>query len=264
MHEVSWGDLGIASILVCVSVAVSMWLRLGLTRKIGIAAVRTVVQLTAIGVLLKYVFAAEHPLWIAVIVLVMTLTAGFSANSRSRYTYAGERRDALVSVWVTSWLVAAIGLFAVLHVKPWYSAQFVIPILGMILGNTLNAVALTFDRLTQALAQQRGQIEMMLSLGATPWEAFEDIARQSVGAGMLPTINSMTVVGIVSLPGMMTGQILAGGAPEQAVRYQIVVMFFMCAASALGSMLAAWSVYRRFFDANACFSPAKLQRQKHE
>ena len=86
MHDLSWVDLAVASVLVLISVLISMWMRLGLTRKIGVAAVRTVVQLTAIGMVLKYVFAAEHPLWIAVIALVMTLTAGLSAGSRSRYT----------------------------------------------------------------------------------------------------------------------------------------------------------------------------------
>ena len=101
---------------------------------------------------------------------------------------------------------------------------------------------------------------MLLSLGARPWEAFRDVARQAVGAGMMPTLNSMSVVGIVSLPGMMTGQILAGGAPEQAVRYQIVIMFFLCAAAALSGVLAVWRVYRRFFDRYACFNSTLLQR----
>ena len=260
MYEVTWIDLGIASVLVCLSVAVSLALRLGLTRSIVVAAVRTVLQLSAIGLILKHVFAAEHPVWVVVIVLVMTLTAGWSAGSRGRYRYAGMRQDAVLTVWTTSWLVAAIGFYAVLHVSPWYSPQYIIPILGMILGNTLNTVSLTFDRLTQALALQRSQIEMLLSLGARPWEAFRDVARQAVGAGMMPTLNSMSVVGIVSLPGMMTGQILAGGAPEQAVRYQIVIMFFLCAAAALSGVLAVWRVYRRFFDRYACFNSTLLQR----
>ena len=260
MDGITWTDLGIASVLVCISLAISLCLRLGLARRISIAAVRTVVQLTAIGMILKHVFQAQHPLWIVVIALVMTLTAGLTAGGRGRYGYRGLRRDALLTMWATSWIVAAIGFYGVLHIKPWYDPQYVIPILGMMLGNTLSTVALTFDRLLQMIAQQRGQIEMLLSLGATPWEAFQDIARQSVGAGMLPTINSMSVVGIVSLPGMMTGQILAGGDPEQAVRYQIVIMFFMCAASALGGILAAWLVFRRFFSKNACFLPQKLQR----
>lgn len=262
MHEVSVSDLGIASVLVLAAVSVSLWLRLGLTRKIIVAALRTVLQLSAIGMILKHVFQAEHPSWIIVIVLVMTLTAGMAANHRGSYGYQGQRTDALLTIWLTSWLIAFIGLFGVLHVKPWYHAQYVVPILGMILGNTLTSVALTFDRLTHTMSQQRGQIEMLLSLGATPWEAFRDIARQAVGAGMMPTINSMSVVGIVALPGMMTGQILAGGAPEQAVRYQIVMMFCMCAASAFGGILATTLVFRRFFDPHACYRAQLLQRRK--
>lgn len=110
MHDLSWLDLALASVLVCISVAVSMWLRLGLAKKIGIATVRTVVRLTAIGMVLKYVFQTEHPLWIAVIALIMTLMAGWSADSRSRYIYAGEKRDALLPVWLASRIVALIGL----------------------------------------------------------------------------------------------------------------------------------------------------------
>lgn len=263
MHEIIWSDLMTASVLVLAAVGVSLWLQLGLTQKILVAALRTVLQLSAIGMILKYIFQTEHPAWLIIIVLVMTLVAGFAAAQRGNYSYQGQRRDALFTVWITSWFVAIIGLFGVLHVKPWYHAQYVIPILGMILGNTLTSVALTFDRLAQAMSQQRGQIEMLLSLGATPWEAFRAIAKQAVSAGMLPTINSMTVVGIVSLPGMMTGQILAGGSPEQAVRYQIVIMFFMCAAAALGGILATALVFRRFFDQHACYHAYLLQRRKN-
>lgn len=253
MHYVSAWDLAIASILVCISIIISTLLRLGLTKQIIIAALRTVIQLSAIGMILKYIFATDDPQWIVVIVLIMTLVAGFSAGGRGAYTYKGLRYDALLAVWITSWIVAIIGLYAVLRIHPWHSPQFVIPILGMILGNTLNAVALTFNRITQAVAEQRGKIEMYLSLGASPWEAFRSLARQAISAGMLPTINSMTIVGIVSLPGMMTGQILAGGDPEQAVRYQIIVMFFLCAAAALGSILAVWLTFKRLFSAKSCF-----------
>ncbi|TCJ98951.1 putative ABC transport system permease protein [Volucribacter psittacicida] len=263
MHNISAWDLAIASILVCISLFISTLLRLGLTKQIIIAALRTVIQLSAIGMILKYIFATDDPQWIMVIVLIMTLVAGFSAGGRSRYHYQGLRYDALLAVWLTSWLVACIGLYLVLRIEPWHSPQFVIPILGMILGNTLNAVALTFNRITQALADQRSNIEMYLSLGATPWEAFRSLARQSISAGMLPTINSMTVVGIVSLPGMMTGQILAGGDPEQAVRYQIIVMFFLCAAAALGSMLAVWFTFKRFFDKKSCFLYQRLITKSH-
>lgn len=260
MHTIGINDLAAASLLVGISIIISLQLKLGLTQRIIIAAIRTILQLSAIGLILKYILSQPHPLLILAVIVIMTLTAGLSANGSGRFRYCGQRRDAVQAVVLASWPVAAIGLYGVLHVSPWYEPQYLIPILGMILGNTLSAVALTFDRLMHNLSQQRGQIEMLLSLGATPWEAFRETARQSVGAGMLPTINSMSVVGIVSLPGMMTGQILAGGSPEQAVRYQIVIMFLICAGSALGSIATAWAVFRRFFNNHACFRPYFIEK----
>lgn len=261
-NMVSALDLAAASALVLISALVSLLLKLGLTRRIVIAAIRTVVQLSLIGLLLKWIFAADKWYWVVLIALAMTLIAGLSARSRSSYTYRGMAADALNSVWLSSWLTGIIGIYVVLHVKPWYSPQYVIPILGMILGNSLTAVSLCLNRLTSDLRQQRGYVEMLLSLGATGWEAYQSIARSAVVAGMLPTINSMAVVGLVSLPGMMTGQILAGGAPDQAVRYQIVTMFFICAGSSVGCMLCAMAVYRRLFDRHWRFCSWRLQRQR--
>ena len=121
-----------------------------------------------------------------------------------------------------------------IRIHPWYEPQYAIPILGMILGNTLTGVSLGIERMTEELTAGRGAVEMSLALGATRWEAAQGPARQAVRAGMIPTLNQMAVVGLVSLPGMMTGQVLAGQSPLQAVRYQIVIMFLIAAASALG------------------------------
>ncbi|AIL32083.1 ABC transporter permease [Basilea psittacipulmonis] len=262
MYNINWIDLSIASSLVCISIFISFMMKLGLAKKTLIAAIRTIVQLSAIGFILKYIFSTDHPLWVVIIILIMTMIAGLSAAARSQYTYRGQKIDSLISVWITAWIVAIIGLYIVLHIHPWYSPQYIIPIIGMILGNSLNAVSLTFHRITQLLAQDKPQIEMLLAMGATPWEAFRQCAKQAVTAGMLPSINNMSVVGIVSLPGMMTGQILAGGDPEQAVRYQIVILFLMCAAASMGSILAVVLVYRRFFTPQAIFKSDKLILQK--
>lgn len=251
-------DLAIASLLLLISAATSAWLRLGLGRQIAVAALRTVAQLSLIGFVLQWVFAADRWPWVMAIITAMTVVAGLSARGRSRIRYVGLAIDALVAVWSSSWLVTAIGLYLVLRVTPWYSPQFVIPILGMVLGNSLTAIALTLDRLTNELRQQRGRIEMMLSLGAPAWTAYRDVARNAVTAGMTPTLNSMMVVGLVSLPGMMTGQILAGGAPGQAVRYQIVILFLICASSSLGCTLIAALVFRRVFNARQQFCHERL------
>lgn len=247
MVTVGVWEIALASGLVLLSAGLSAAMRLGLTRSILTAALRTVVQLGLLGLILKWVFAAQQWYVVVAIVAVMTVVAGLAVPKRARGRYRGIRSDALATVWLTSWTVAAVALFAVLRIRPWYSPQFVIPIVGLILGNTLTGVALTFDTLLRDALAQRGSIEMRLSLGATAWEAFEDTARTAVAAGMLPTLNSMMVVGLVSLPGMMTGQILAGGDPAQAVGYQILTMFMICAGTTLGCLMAAFCVFRRIF-----------------
>lgn len=251
-------DMAIAASLILINGALSLLLRLGLERQLIWAAVRTVVQLLAIGYVLGWVF--EFAYWYVVlpIMCLMTLIAGTSAAGRGKRTYAGQRLDSVASVWISSWLVTAIGLFAVIRIHPWYEPQYAIPILGMILGNTLTGVSLGMERMTQELTSGRGTVEMILALGGTRWEAAQQAARHAVRAGMMPTLNQMTVVGIVSLPGMMTGQVLAGENPEDAVRYQIVIMFLIAAASALGTVGAVLLTYRRLFSNDHRFLLHKL------
>jgi len=251
-------DIGIASSLILINGVLSLVLKLDLERKLIWAAVRTVVQLLAIGYVLGWVFNFAQ--WYVVLPLMaaMTLIAGLSASDRGRRTDAGQRVDSVVSIWLSSWLIAAVGLFAVIRIHPWYEPQYAIPSLGMILGNTLTGVSLGIERMTQELTAGRSAVEMSLALGATRWEAAQGPARQAVRAGMIPTLNQMTVVGLVSLPGMMTGQVLAGQPPIQAVRYQIIIMFLIAAASALGTVCAVLLTYRRLFSPEHRFLASKL------
>ena len=255
-------DIGIASSLILINGVLSLVLKLDLERKLFWAAIRTVVQLLAIGYVLGWVFNFAQ--WYVVLPLMagMTLIAGLSASDRGKRTYAGQRIDSIASIWLSSWLVTAVGLFAVIRIHPWYEPQYAIPILGMILGNTLTGVSLGIERMTQELTTGRNVVEMSLALGATRWEAAQGPARQAVRAGMIPTLNQMTVVGLVSLPGMMTGQVLAGQSPIQAVRYQIIIMFLIAAASALGTVCAVLLTYRRLFSADHRFLASKLMARK--
>jgi putative ABC transport system permease protein len=149
--------------------------------------------------------------------------------------------------------MAAIALFALVRVRPWYSPHYAIPLVGMILGNTLNGIALGLDRLGSELNARRGEIEGLLALGATRWEAARGPVQQAIRTGMIPILNAMMVVGIVSLPGMMTGQLLAGVDPIQAVKYQIVIMFLISSGTALGTVGVVLLSYRRLFNANHQF-----------
>jgi putative ABC transport system permease protein len=133
----------------------------------------------------------------------------------------------------------------IVRVEPWYDPQYLIPLLGMVLGNTLNGISLGLDRFMEGLNSQRDQVETLLAMGATRWEAAHRQVREALRVGMIPTINSMSVMGLVSLPGMMTGQILAGANPIDAVRYQIVIMFMIAAGTALGIFGVVLLAYKR-------------------
>src|SRR5260370_14082226 len=144
--------------------------------------------------------------------------------------------------------MAALAIAVLVRVRPWYSPQSAIPLLGMILGNTLNGISLGLDRLGGELGGKRDQVEALLALGATRWEAARRPIQQAVRTGLIPTINAMMVVGIVSLPGMMTGQLLAGASPVEAVKYQILIMFLIASAAALGTVSVVLLSYRRLFN----------------
>lgn len=254
-------DIAIAAALIFINGALSVCLKLGLGRQLLIAALRTVVQLLAIGYVLSWIFANAQWYVVLPVMCLMTLIAGLSAAGRGKRTYAGQRLDSIVSIWVSSWLVAAVGLFAVIRIHPWYEPQYAIPILGMILGNTLTGVSLGIERMLHELTAGRGQVEMTLALGGTRWEAAQLAARQAVRAGMIPTLNQMSVVGLVSLPGMMTGQVLAGESPLQAVRYQIIIIFLIAAACGLGTVVAVLLTYRRVFSPQHRFLASRLQKR---
>lgn len=249
----TYGDIALASSLIIIVLILSWRLRLTLTKTLLTAAVRTIVQLSFIGLILAWIFAREQWYEVLLILTIMTLIAGGAAKNRVKRSYKGLFIDTLLAVSLSAVLVTSIAIFVILRVQPWYTPQFVIPILGLILGNSLTAISLTSNQLIEAFHEQQGRIEMMLSLSARPFEAVHEQIRAAIINGMTPTLNSMLVVGIVSLPGMMTGQILAGADPTQAVRYQIVTMFLICVSSTLGCTISALLIYRRFFNKHEQF-----------
>ena len=256
--ELSYLQVGGAALLILVNAAISLALRLDLHRRLLLAALRTTVQLLLVGLVLEWVFALSR--WYLVLALMawMSFAAGFAAVRRTPLRYRGIWLDSIVSVWASSWLIAATALFGIVDVEPWFRPQYAIPFLGMILGNALNGVSLGLDRLGQELSSRRFEVEGLLALGASRWEAARGPVRAAVRTGMIPIVNSMMIVGIVSLPGMMTGQLLAGVEPVQAVRYQVVIMFLIASATALGTLGVVLLGYRRLFSPAHQFLHARL------
>jgi len=243
-------DLLMAACLVAGLAGLTVCMRLGLGRSILTAALRTTVQLLLVGLVLKAVFAAAHPLLILAMALLMLAVAAREVAMRQKRRFAGGWGFGMgaASMFVSSFSVTALALVALVGVQPWYAPQYAVPLLGMLLGNTMNGIALGLDRLTSTAWREARVIEARLLLGQTWFEAVHDIRRESIRAGLIPIVNAMAVAGLVSLPGMMTGQILAGSPPLEAVKYQILIMFLIAAGTGFGTLAAVVLGARRLFD----------------
>jgi putative ABC transport system permease protein len=255
----SYAQLALSSLLILVNLGISLALRLGLERSLALATVRMVVQLLTIGFVLNWLFAQDNPLIILLIALAMTLIAGQAAVKNTKRRFATIYLNSLLSILVSSGLVTSFALGGLIRVTPWYDPQYLIPLLGMVLGNTLNGISLALDRFMDSLVHQRYQIETLLTLGASRWEACHAQIREAIRVGMMPTLNSMLVMGLVSLPGMMTGQILAGASPLDAVRYQIVIVFMIAAGAAIGIVGVVLLAYQRLLSPNHQLRLDRLQ-----
>jgi putative ABC transport system permease protein len=243
-------DLVLAGGLVLLLAMLSILMQLGVARRLLIAALRTTIQLMLIGLVLNTLFANVHLVWVSMLAMVMLLVAGREVMARQHRRFGGAWGYGLgtLSMFVSAFTTTIFALLVIVGTDPWYAPQYAIPLLGMMLGNTMNGVALALDRLTTSAWQQRGVIEARLTLGQEWRLAIGDITRESVRVGMIPIINAMAAAGIVSLPGMMTGQILSGTPPLEAVKYQILIMFMIAAGTGFATMAASWIGARHLFD----------------
>lgn len=243
-------DLGIAASLVLLLAGLSHALRLGVGKRLLIAAARSIVQLLLLGLVLEILFSQTNPLYIGGLALVMLLVAGYEAMARQhrRFTGLWGMGIGTLSMFITSFCITLLALLTIIQTDPWYTPQYLIPLLGMVLGNTMNAIAISLNQLTQNAWQQRSVIEARLILGHSWHEAISDIRREALRSGLIPIINAMTAAGVVSLPGMMTGQILAGSPPMEAAKYQLLILFLVAAGTGLGSVGALWMGSKHLFD----------------
>ncbi|MFA7256671.1 MAG: iron export ABC transporter permease subunit FetB [Kiritimatiellales bacterium] len=243
-------DLSFAALLILALAGLSFRLKLGLGKRILISAARTVIQLTLIGFVLKALFAHVHILWMSTMALTMLLAAGHEVTSRQKHKLRGAWGFSIgtTSMFVSAFSVTVFALVVIIGPDPWYEPRYAIPLLGMLLGNTMNGISLSANHLTQNMRSHRAVIETRLALGQTKSEAIADIRRESIRTGLIPIVNAMAAAGIVSLPGMMTGQILAGNLPLDAVRYQIMIMFMVSAGTGFGTLAAIWMTSHRLFD----------------
>ncbi|MFH2066414.1 MAG: iron export ABC transporter permease subunit FetB [Pseudomonadota bacterium] len=242
-------QLGFGLLFILIAGAASLYHSLHLEKDLLIGTVRTFAQLFLLGYVLKLLFNVDDYRIVLSVFLFMVLFAAWTVYSRIKEKQISFLMPVCLSMVVSFFLITFMVTAVVIDVKPWWTPQYFIPIGGMVIGNSMNAIAIALERLLNEMRSKRREIEMKLCLGADYKEASVDIVRDAMKAGMIPSINSMMTVGIVFIPGMMTGQILAGADPMTAIEYQIMVMIMIVGATTLGTLLVVLVTRKR------CFSP---------
>lgn len=238
----SFVDLALAASLILLNGVISFAYGLRLEKSLIVAALRMVVQLAAVAVVLRFIFADASPLWSLAFAALMAAASLAEIIMRQQSRLRGWLALLLsASPAFLSGLATTLIALAVIQPNPWYAPRFLLPILGMLVGNALTGVGLVLDTITTAALRESALIESRLALGETRFKAFEDVMRRAMRTAMMPLLNAMAAAGIVSLPGMMTGQILAGIDPIEAAKYQILVMFLIAGATSVAILAAGFA-----------------------
>lgn len=242
--SISVMSLLIASSLVIVSLIFSYSQKLKLEKEIIIGVLRAIVQLVAVGYVLNFIFGLKNPLFTTFILLFMAFNASYNAAKRGK----GIENGFVISfISITIGTIITLGvLISAGAIK--YVPNQVIPISGMIISNAMVALGLCYKQMISLFKNKREEVETKLALGADIMISSKEIIKDSIKTGMLPTIDSTKTLGIVALPGMMSGLILAGASPLQAIRFQIMVTFMLLSTTSIASFLACYLSYSRFFN----------------
>lgn len=240
-------DLLLVYGLVLLAIGLGRLQNIGQGRDILIASIRMVVQLLAVGYVLKAIFAFRTPAPVVLLLVVMALFAVQTVAARVEDRMPRFYRVVGTAIFVGCGAATFFLSSVVIGVTPWFDPQYLIPLAGMIIGNSMTGASLAAERLAAEIRERRDEIETALSLGASAHQASRTIVRQAFRAALIPSINSMAAMGIVFLPGMMTGQILSGTEPVVAVKYQIAIMCVITGSVAVTALLILIQGYRGYF-----------------
>ncbi|WP_375472973.1 ABC transporter permease [uncultured Nostoc sp.] len=249
--ELDFVDLAIGVGLMAIAIGLSAWEKLGLELNLALATGRTILQLLVLGYILDFILALDNA-WavLALLAIMLTITAIVARNRISQ-----KIPHLLPLVWGAILISTAVTVFYInfLIVQPerWYEPQYIIPLAGIVLGNATNAAAIAGDRLVSTINSSHLEIETHLSLGATPEQAVSQYRKDAIKAGLIPTLNQMILIGMVAIPGITTGQLLAGVKPLDAVSYEILIMFMVAFANLLTTVLITKGLCRQFFNSTA-------------
>lgn len=246
-HNITNESLGLALVLVLIALLVSGKEKLGLEKDIVWSIARAIVQLIIVGYVLKSVFDLNNGWLTVLMVLFICVNAALNARKRSRNIGNAFVLSFIAITFSTTLTLTILVLSGAIEFMP----MQVIPISGMIAGNAMVAVGLCYSNLNQRFADNRQKIQEMLSLGASVKMASGTLIRDSIRAAMIPTVDAAKTVGLVSLPGMMSGLIFAGIDPVKAIKYQIMVTFMLLGTASISTIIAGYLAYRKFYTPRA-------------
>lgn len=243
-------DVAIAGGLLCVDGALSLALHLGLARRLLIAGTRMVIQLWLMALVLQTLFQWQSAGWTLLAAVVMIAFAGREITARQERPLAGWWSWGLggASMFVAALTVSLFALTTQIRPDPWWDPRYALPLLGMVLGNTMTGVSLGLHLLTSQAHRDRAAIEARLALGQSRWQACHGVMRSAVRGGVVSILNIMSGAGLISIPGMMTGQILGGVPPAEAARYQMLIIFLIAGGTGIGAFVAVLSGVWRLTD----------------
>ncbi|WP_461213585.1 ABC transporter permease [Lacticaseibacillus sp. GG6-2] len=238
--------LGFAVLLVAIALVINFKEKIGLGKDLLIGVIRAVIQLTVVGYVLTYIIKVDRVWLTLLMVAIIIFNAAWNARGRAN----GIPHAFIISlVALTVATVATLGLLVLAHAIALVPSQ-VVPVTGMIASNVMVAIGLCYRNLNSSFHDQRQSVLEMLALGANLKQASIAIVRNAIRTGMAPTIDSAKTVGLVSLPGMMSGLIFAGVDPTKAIMYQIMVTFMLMGSTSLGSVIACYAAYPQFYNAD--------------
>lgn len=240
----SYLSLSLTLFFVLIPLVLSKTLNLGLERDVIIATVRAIIQLLAVGYILTFVFDGDHPAYMLIMILIMITTATLNARKKGKHIKGITWK--LVAT-ITTVEVVTQGILLGFHIVP-ATAQYIIPISGMMIGNAMVLSILFLNRFDAEVQAHKDEVELILSLSGSPKQAIHHQLMQAIKASMIPTIESQKTIGLVQLPGMMSGQIIGGADPMQAVQFQILIIFALLTNATISSLMLGFLSYPALFN----------------
>ncbi|XP_031126020.1 protein ALUMINUM SENSITIVE 3 [Ipomoea triloba] len=229
--------------VVAMAVALSYLQRLGLEREMAYSIFRAFLQLSIIGFVLQFIFTQDNVLWILLAYLFMVSVAGYTAGQRAKHVPRGKY---IAGVSILAGTAMTMFLLVILNVFP-FTPRYIIPVAGMMVGNAMTVTGVTMKKLRDDIKIQMALVETALALGATPRQATVQQVKRALVLALSPVLDNAKTVGLISLPGAMTGLIMGGASPLEAIQLQIVVMNMLIGASTVSSILSTYLSWPSFF-----------------